>query len=642
MNADNLRPIVQATCRAKGLALAVLLVPLGLVPAALAQDYSEAPILAEQVAAGELPAVADRLPDEPFVVGPGVIVLEENLDWEPGQYGGTLRTAHSIPEVNNDVIIMLNEHLFMAPGISVDGIRPNILRAFEANEDNTFFTFHLREGLKWSDGVPVTTEDIRFMYEDVYLNEELTPSFPAKFRTGGSPTGDIVDLQIVDDYTFTMAFTEPYGSLLSELTIKGWSGYTDIMQPAHHLKQFHIDYTSLDEMRADLNAANLGDEWWTLFTAKNCDNWSLTLAKCIGFPALYPWLRVESGAPGIMQFARNPYYFKVDTTGQQLPYIDEVISVLVEDTDMVNLNVLTGDVDLLREATALLKLPLYKENEESGGFQVGLLDNHVTPAALFLNYTFEDPVWREVVGNLEFRRALNLSINRQEIIDNIYFGLAELPQHVPGDYDVEEANRILDSIGMDQRDGNGFRLSPSGEPFTIRLAAANFNPDTLPVSELLVEHFKVIGIDATMNVMDSGAAFELYDTNKAAAFVIHSATPLWADNLWNDYMPGWRWAKAWQVWHDTAGAEGEEPAAFVQRIYELAEGRIGALPGSDEDKALYAEIRQIHYDNLIFLNVAEQVRYALVTNADLGNVPHAGQAIGGNNSGEQFFYRTPQ
>lgn len=215
-------------------------------------------------------------------------------------------------------------------------------------------------------------------------------------------------------------------------------------------------------------------------------------------------------------------------------------------------------------------------------------------------------------------------------------------RYVPGDYDVEEANRILDSIGMDQRDGNGFRLSPSGEPFTIRLAAANFNPDTLPVSELLVEHFKVIGIDATMNVMDSGAAFELYDTNKAAAFVIHSATPLWADNLWNDYMPGWRWAKAWQVWHDTAGAEGEEPAAFVQRIYELAEGRIGALPGSDEDKALYAEIRQIHYDNLIFLNVAEQVRYALVTNADLGNVPHAGQAIGGNNSGEQFFYRTPQ
>ena len=213
---------------------------------------------------------------------------------------------------------------------------------------------------------------------------------------------------------------------------------------------------------------------------------------------------------------------------------------------------------------------------------------------------------------------------------------------MPGDHDVEEANRILDSIGMDQRDGNGFRLSPSGEPFTIRLAAANFNPDTLPVSELLVEHFKVIGIDATMNVMDSGAAFELYDTNTAAAFVIHSATPLWADNLWNDYMPGWRWAKAWQVWYDTAGAEGEEPAAFVQRIYELAEDRIGVLPGSDEDKALYAEIRQIHYDNLIFLNVAEQVRYPLVTNADLGNVPHAGQAIGGNNSGEQFFYRTPQ
>ena len=159
----------------------------------------------------------------------------------------------TIPEQNNDIVLMFNEHLFMAQGFSVDGIRPNILRAFEANEVNTFFTFDRREGLKWSDGVPVTTEDIRFMYEDVFLNEELTASFPAKFRAGGSPTGGIVDLQIVDDYTFTMAFAEPFGSLLSELTIKGWQGYTDIMQPAHHLKQFHIDYTSLDEMRFDLD-----------------------------------------------------------------------------------------------------------------------------------------------------------------------------------------------------------------------------------------------------------------------------------------------------------------------------------------------------------------------------------------------------
>ena len=642
MNVEKLHPIVKAACRAKSVVLAALLIPLGLVPAVLAQDYSEAPILAEQVAAGELPAVADRLPDEPFIVGPDVIVHAENLDWEPGRYGGTLHMAHPGPDWNPDIFIMLNEHLLMAPGISVDGIRPNVLRAFEANDDNTVFTFHLRKGLKWSDGMPVTTKDVRFMFEDVYHNEELTPSFPAKFRAGGRPDGEIVDLQIVDDYTFSMAFTEPYGTLLSELTIKGWQGYTDVMQPSHHLQQFHIDYTSLDDMRAALDAANLGDEWAQLFTARNCRNWDLTRANCIGFPALYPWVRVEASEPGIMQFARNPYYFKVDTTGQQLPYIDEVVSVLVEDSDMVNLNVLTGDVDLLREDTALIKLPLYKENEAKGGFQVALLDNHVDPTALWLNYTFDDPVWREVTGNLEFRRALNMSINRQEIIDSIYFGLAELPQLVPSVYDVDEANRILDSIGMDKRDDDGFRLSPGGQPFSIPIETANHAPDIIPVSELLVEHIKDVGIRATLNVIEGSLVGQRAAANELQASVVWAVQPMWPNGTWTDYTPTARWAPRWRTWYNTSGADGEEPPEAVRRIYELQEGRIRAIPGSDEDKAIYAQIFQIHHDNVYIFNIAERVRYALVTNADLGNVPHGGQAIGGNNSGEQFFYRTSQ
>jgi len=642
MNAYNIYPIFYVVCQTKYLAIALLLLLVTLVPAALANDYSEAPVLAEHVGMGKLPALADRLPAEPFIVGPGVFALEEHLDWEPGQYGGTLRMSHSTPGSQNDVIIMVNEHFFMAPGISVQGIRPNILKGFEANEENTFFTFHMREGLKWSDGVPVTTEDVRFYYEDVLLNEKITPSFPAQFRSGGSPKGDIVDLQIVDDYTFTMAFTKPYGQILSTLTIKGWTGYTDIMQPAHHLKQFHIDYTSLDKMRTDLDAANLGDDWAQLFTAKNCDNWSLTQDRCIGFPALYPWVRVESGEAGIMKLARNPYYFKVDTKGQQLPYIDEVISVLAEEPDMMALSVVNGNVDMMRETTALLKLPVYKEFEKSGGYRITLLDNHVDSACLFINYTYEDPVFREVTGNLEFRRAINLALNRKEVIDNLYFGMAELPVHTPSDYDVEEANRILDSIGMDKRGGNGYRLSPGGQPFKFPMSTYKLNPDTIPVSEVVVAHLKEVGIEVTMNVMDGGAFWNLVDANKAAGFVVHSATPLWKDGLWNDYMPGWRWAGAWALWHRSNGVEGEEPPAHVKRIYKLEEGRISALPGSPEDAAIYEEIKQIHYDNIIFLNILEKVKHPLITNADLGNVPHGGTAIGGNNSGEQFFYRTSQ
>jgi peptide/nickel transport system substrate-binding protein len=609
-------------------------------PEAAAEAALEAPMLAEKVAAGELPPLEERLPAEPFIVGPGVIVTEENLpDWTPGKYGGTLHMAHPGAGWNPDIFIMLNEHVLMAPGISVDGIRPNIFKGLEVNEDNTVFTFHLREGLKWSDGEPVTTEDVRFMYEDVYLNEKLTPVFPAKFRAGGTPDGDIMALDIVDDFTFTISFTEPYGGLLRELTIKGWQGYTDIMQPAHFLKQYHADYTSMEDLKPLLEEQNLTDEWWQVFTAKNCRNWDLTRPQCIGFPSLYPWTRVEADQPGVMLFERNPYYFKVDTAGQQLPYIDQVLSVLVEDSDMVNLNVLTGDVDLVREDTALLKLPLYKENEEKGGFTVTLLDNHVDPTALFLNYTYDDPVWREVTGDLRFRQALNMAINRQEIIDSIYFGLASLPELVPGDFDLDQANALLDEMGMDEKDGEGFRLGPDGETFVIPIECANHAPDIIPVCELLVEHFKEISIKSTLNVIDGTLMGQRAGANELQASVIWSVQPMWANGTWTDYMPTDRWGRNWSIWYNTSGAEGEEPPDPVKRIYELQKGRIQAVPGSDEDKALYAEIFQIHHDNIYIFNIAEKVRYALITNSKLGNVPIGGQAIGGNNSGEQFFYK---
>lgn len=600
----------------------------------------EAPMLAEMVAAGELPPLDERLPAEPFIVGPGVIVTEENLpDWTPGVYGGTLRMAHPGAGWNPDIFIMLNEHLLMAPGISVDGIRPNILQDFQANEDNTEFTFTIREGLRWSDGELVTTEDVRFMVEDVYMNEELTPSFPSKFRAGGRPAGEPMQLEIIDDYTFRLTFTEPYGGLLRELTIKGWQGYTDLMQPAHFLKQYHTAYTPIEEMADELNEMGLTDEWWQLFSSKNCQNWDLTRPRCIGFPALYPWVSVDSSAPGVLAFERNPYYFKVDTEGKQLPYIDNVTSVLTEDSDMVNLRVLAGDVDLLREDTALVKLPLYKENEEQAGFTVQLLDNHVDPVALFLNQTYDDPVWREVVGDIRFREALNLAIDRQEIIDSLYFGLAQMPQLVPGDFDLEKANALLDEMGMDQRDEDGFRLGPDGNTFELPIETANYAPDVPLAAELLVEHFKEIGIKSTLRLIDSSLAGQRVDANEAQASVIWSVQPMWPNGTWTDYLPTGRWGKLWDVWYTSGGEDGEEPPDAVKDLYTAQEGRIQAIPASDEDKALTEKIYQIHYDNIYVHNIVELVRYALITNANLGNVPSGGQAIGANNSGEQFFYK---
>ncbi len=614
--------------------------PAAAEPAAATDVASEAPMLAEMVAAGDLPPLEERLPQEPFVVGPGVIVSEADLpDWSPGRYGGTLHMAHGDADWNPDIFIMLNEQMLMAPGIGVEGIRPNVLKAFEVNDANTEFTFHMREGLKWSDGEPVTTEDVRFMVEDVYGNEQLTPSFPAKFRAAGKPNGEPMTLEIIDDFTFRLTFAEAYGGFLRELTIKGWQGYTDLMQPAHYLKQFHADYAEPDALNALLTDAGLKDEWWQLFSTKNCQNWDLTRTRCIGMPSLYPWISEASSETDVLSFVRNPYYFKVDTEGKQLPYIDRVVSVLSGDSDSVNLKVLTGDIDLLREDTALVKMPLYKENEAQAGFTVQLLDNHVDPTALYLNLTFDDPIWRQVTGDLRFRQALNMAIDRQEIIDSVYFGLAAMPEMVPAEFNLEKANALLDEMGMDQRDADGFRLGPDGNPFVLPIETASYAPDVPVVSELLVEHFKEIGINTTFKLVDSSLAGQRVTANEAQASVIWSVQPMWRNGTWTDYLPSGRWARQWELWYTSNGAEGEEPPAPVLRLYELHEGRIAVAPASEEDKALTDEIYQIHHDNIYFFNIAEQVRYALITNSKLGNVPSGGQAIAANNSGEEFFYR---
>ena len=300
---------------------------------------------------------------------------------------------------------------------------------------------------------------------------------------------------------------------------------------------------------------------------------------------------------------------------------------------------LTGDVDLLREDTALVKLPLYKENEAAAGFAVRLLDNHVDPTALFLNLTFDDPVWRAVTGDLRFRQALNMAINRQEIIDSVYFEQAAMPALVPAEYDLDKANGLLDEMGMDQRDADGFRLAPDGSPFVLPIETASYAPDVPVVAELLVEHFKQIGINTTFKLVDSSLDGQRIDANEAQATVIWSVQPMWRNGTWTDYTPTGRWGRLWETWYRSNGAEGEEPPAPVKRIFELHEGRIAAAPASEEDKALADELYQIHYDNIYVFNIAEQVRYALVTNAKLGNVPSGGQAIGANNSGEQFFYQ---
>lgn len=603
--------------------------------------HEEAPMLAEKVEKGELPAVEDRLPQEPFEVGPGVLVAEENLDWEAGSYGGTLREVHSTPDWDPDVFMAMCESLLAGPGFNTADIQGNVLKDFEVNEDNTVFTFYMREGLKWSDGVPVTSEDIEFTYEDMILNEQVTPQPPLKFRSGGVAEGEAMELEIIDDYTFSLTSTEPYGEFLTEITVAGWASYQELLKPKHYLKQFHADYTPVEDMQEEMAEEELEDEWWDLLTARDVPHWDITQASAQGFPVLTAWMPVEAPS-GIMRFERNPYYFKVDTEGKQLPYIDRIDSYEVSDAEMVHMKVITGEVDFLRDGASAAKLPLYKAHEEDGNYNVHLFfDGELGERILFLNHTYNDPVWRELMSDIRFRQAVSMGIDRQEISESIYYGLGQTTDLIPAEYteyNPERANQLLDELGMDERDSQGYRLGPDGEQFKIYLEQMDVQA-LLPQAELLAQQLSDIGLNVDLVTRSNELLGIRQESNEVMATVIWQHTGAgWRYGAFKDYLPSPGWGPLWMSWYNSGGDSGEEPPTWIKELYDIHERIMATLPTSEAGRTAVQDLYDLYYENIPTIpTVAFDV--PVIISQDLRNVPHGGHPNSWNLRGpEQFFF----
>jgi len=559
------------------------------------KKFSESPMLAAKVQAGELPPIEERLPKEPKLVNEIPDEHFENGKMEIGQYGGTMRLVSPTPEWDGNVFVMCNEALLNTPGIIGEEITPNVLRDYEVSPDQKEFTFYMREGLKWSDGQPVTTEDIRFTYENVLKNEELTPAFPNWLRSGGKADGEPMDVQILDPYTFKINFKEPYGGFLLEIAIRGWKGYTELLKPKHYLEKFHVDFTPLEELEPLIEEAGFQPgEWVNLFNLKDVTNWELSNSQALGFPSLQPWIMVQAGENKI--YERNPYYFKVDAEGNQLPYIDKLESNLVQDAEAATLREIAGEVDY-SGSPSLSKLPLYKENESKGGYKVVLTEEHISPIDIHLNLTNKDAVWRKVVQDVRFRKALNMAINREEIIESLYFGFAKVPEVSPA-YDVDQANKLLDEMGMDKRDSQGWRLGPDGKVFEVPFEIAAHNTEMQPLGELLVEFWKQIGIKTTVKTIDTGLHGTRNAANELKATMMWTHTPLW---YMKDLGQGY-WAPLWSRWYDTKGKEGEEPPADVIKFYDLVNSILILSP--EEGKKAYQEVlNMINTNDYYFITV---------------------------------------
>lgn len=616
------------------LMLSVLMVGLAASPGA-ANTYVESPMLAERVAAGELPPVDERLPEFPFVVGQGTLLPEESLDWQPGQHGGTLTGAHHQPNWNAEMHLGLVEPLLSSPGIGAGEIEPNLLEVYIVNDDNTVFTFRLREGLRWSDGHPVTTEDIRFTYEDVLNNEELTSVFPMNYR---SPSGEPMELEVIDDYTFRVSFDEPYGGFINVLTTKHWSTYTTLLKPAHYLKDFHIDYTSLEDMRPYLDEEELENEWWQLFGAMDAaDPGQMQLDYAVGFPVLTSWMRVESPS-GMIVMERNPYYHKVDTEGNQLPYIDTFRSYETTDIETMNMRVIAGEVDFLVDNASMNYMPLYRENEERGGYRAIPLTMHRTSGTFFLNDSYDDPVWQEVTGDIRFRQAVNYAIDNQEIIDSVYFGFAEESAWIPGGYEPEQANELLDDMGLDERDSDGYRIGPDGETFRISIEMAPHRPDLVAVSELVTAHLQEVGLNTEMRQISIELQGQRATANELQATVLWVHSTTWERGLWDDYLPFPYWAPDWQLWYNTEGASGSEPPENVQELYAIHERIVATIPETESNDEAWQALKDWYYENLPFFLTVGPIQDPVIVSDDLRNVPETGITNELNLSIEQLFF----
>ncbi len=442
--------------------------------AAPVSTYKEAPMLAEQVSAGTLPPVEDRLPAEPVVTTPVDSV---------GKYGGTLYTASWWPEVGNIQLYFAVE----APikwKADLTGYEPALVESYEWSDDGKTFTMHMRKGLKWSDGEPYTTEDWKFWWELANNPDQKKWTIPAYLRNNdGTP----ITIEFPDDYTIVWKATDRPLWIDPYFMAQGyWEFSTNFMKPAHYLKQYVPTYTPTATWEDYQNQ----DKWW----------------QTPGYPCLWAWCLTALSDDGQnYTFTRNPYYWRVDTDGNQLPYIDEIKVEIVADEQTRILNCTQGKYDVaFRICGGPNEIPLLSENATNAGFH--FLEKYMNGAGAWPGYmvnqdyveggkNYEDDTpehateIRELLRNPKFRQALSIGFDRQRVVDVAWGGIADIknttisPQswHFVGtegqaeykkwaesyvQFDAETANQWLDEIGM-KKGADGMRTLPSGKDFTM-------------------------------------------------------------------------------------------------------------------------------------------------------------------------------
>lgn len=581
--------------------------------------YNQAPEMAGLVAAGELPPVDERLPLNPKVITP----VEE-----VGRYGGTWRTALRGGGDNAWILRTIGYENLVSWTPDWTGLEPNVAESWEVSDDATEFTFHLREGLKWSDGEPFTADDILFWYEDLLMDEDVPTTAPDWM----SVNGQVGVVEKIDDYTVKFTFAGPNGLFLQQLATP--SAQDVVTRPKHYLQQFHLKYNpEAENLASDLDFASWGEMMDSRQGGRNED---------ADFPTLWAWhLNIPYGENTTLVVAeRNPYYWKVDTEGNQLPYIDRVIYDVGNDVEVLVLKGLNGEIDMQdRHIATLSNKALFFDNQEQGNYHFfDTTPSSMNTYILALNLTHPDPGLRETFQNKDFRIALSHAINRQEIIDLMFVGQGEPYQLAPRpsspfyneqlakqytEYDPDLANQILDEAGF-ERGPDGIRLTPTGEPISFQLDVTSVQADRIDISELISGYFAEVGVDMKVNTIDRTLLYERKDSNAQDAVV-------WGGDGGLDVILEPRWyfpfshesnfATPWAYWYmNSEDPLAQEPPEAAKKQMELY-NQLKATPTLEGQQEIMKQILEIAADEFWAIGISLPAPgYGIVSN-NMRNVP---------------------
>jgi len=605
-----------------------------LVPVAVyAQDnacttYNEAPQLAERVAAGDLPPVAERLPEHPVVLTPAEQV---------GTYGGIMNSLYDGGRVADFRMYGYEGLVRWSP----DGndVVPNIAESWEVNEDGTRYTFHLRKGMKWSDGQPFTADDILFWWDRVENNPDIVPTPYSIYLV----KGEAAKVEKLDDYTVAFSWSNPNGLFLLNLA----AAYgTRIGQFAkHYLEQFDnkANPEGVAKMMAEAGQTTYGT-WWISRVGTYGQPAEYNDPKR---PLLQAWIPTEPyiGAERFT-FVRNPYYFKVDTACNQLPYIDGRTFTLATDPQLRVLKTVSGEDFLSRDDVSQpVNRSVFFDNQETGNFHfVDVQSSDFNTMLLHLELNNPDQAQGAILNDKDFRIGMSLAMDRQTVIDTVFLTEGEPWQQAPRanspfyneqlakqytDYDPAAANEHLDKI-MPQKDADGFRLRSDGQRFKFNVMVnATARATMVDILELLQKNWKDVGVDVVIVSVADDTFWSRRQDPAIDAYV-------WIGENGSGLLPvlgagfyaftpeaAWNWI-AWQQRQLDPNAKVTsdpiEPPANIQRQYEIL-AELKVTFDTDAQAALMKELLQLSADDFYTIGLSLPSGDYKVVNNTLRNVP---------------------